>query len=229
MSAYSDLILATSGLLAYWRLGDASGAAVDSKGSLNGTVTGATYGVTGAITGDADKAYSFAGAGTVKITNDALLQLDTGTIELWFKATTGDAFILSKHNAWNIYLNGTNLAFYVAGVGMKDSGVAVTDGNWHHAALVFDSGVSNGTTLYLDGVGVKTDTLTVLSHFTSGVVIGATRDDTPESYFTGSIDEVALYSSKLSGATITAHYTLGVNGPPTSSSRINTQFQLRPY
>ena len=57
MSAYSDAVLADSPV-GYWRLGEASGAFVDSSGNgNNGAAVGSpTYGETGALSADSDKA-----------------------------------------------------------------------------------------------------------------------------------------------------------------------------
>jgi hypothetical protein len=231
MSAYSDLILGTTGLLAYWRLGDASGAAIDAQGTLDGTVTGATRGVAGAIFGDADTAYSFDGSDVVTVSNDALLQISTGTLELWFKtAGSPDTWMVSKHGAYLLGTVGNDIGFFDFGGGaLRDSNVAVNDNAWHHAALVFESGVSNQTFIYLDGVSVMTTSLTVSAQG-QGVAIGATRTDAPESFFTGAIDEVAIYSTKLSAPTIAAHYDMGINGPTSNPyARVRTQFELRPY
>ena len=62
MSDYSDLITTTPGLVAYWRLGEVSGNALDTSGNgYTGTVVGATYGVTGLIDADPNPAYDFDG------------------------------------------------------------------------------------------------------------------------------------------------------------------------
>ena len=59
---YSSTILATTGLLHYWRMGDTSGATLaDSKGSAPAAVSGATLGVPGAVAGDPNGAARFDG------------------------------------------------------------------------------------------------------------------------------------------------------------------------
>jgi hypothetical protein len=228
MSAYSDLILGTSGILAYWRLGDASGDAIDAAGSLDGTVTGATRGVTGAILGDADTAYSFDGNDGILISNNALLQLSTGTLEFWCKGTTNDGWIVAKHNAWGIALVGSDLGFFdFGGAAVRDSNASVTSGNWHHVVLTFQSGVVGGTIIYRDGVSVLATDMTV-SNQSIGISIGADHNGaTFESFYTGAIDEVAIYSSILTPTQVAAHYDMGVNGPPATGNRYNI-FQLRP-
>lgn len=234
MSAYSDLILGTSGLVAYWRLGESSGTtAFDEVGSLDGTNTGGVVGQTGALTGDADTCYQSTDANPMKIViaNHASLQLNAGSVEVWFKtADAGASYrgLVAMENAYNIFLEANNIGWYdFGGGGMQGSGVDPTDDAWHHAVLVFDSGVSNGTKLYLDTAVILTGTLTNAALTSPLVISGYNAGGTGR--MPGFFDEVAVYNTKLSPTDIAAHYDLGINGPPAGSSRIRTQFELRPY
>jgi len=84
---------------------------------------------------------------------------------------------------------------------------------WYYLALT-----RTGSTLrlYVNGVNVATNTglpagglLDRSSSYTPNVLgIGRKISDSPD-YFTGSIDEVAVYNTALSDSRITAHYTAG--------------------
>jgi hypothetical protein len=212
--SYYGTVMNTSGLVAYWRLGEPSGTTVvDAFGTLDGTLTSGTLGTTGAIVGDSDTAYTFNGTTDVAIVlTHASIELTSGTLEFWFKtASAGAGFrgMVVKKSAWGVFLDDNVLKLYDwGGAAERVTAIDPTDDEWHHIALVFQSGVVNGTILYLDGVSVLTTTITVDSHIID-LTIAAGDTSPPEQRFAGSIDEVALYSSLLSPATVSYHYTAG--------------------
>ncbi len=205
---YAQTVLGTSGLVSYWRLGAGTTATVvpDSKGSNTGTASGGfTPGVAGAISGDT--AASFNGSsGKVDIGNPADLRLGSGSIEVWFKtsnAGTGYREFVSRQNAYGLAVKDNVLGFWDDnGGGWKSSGLAVDDNQWHHVVMTFQSGVANGTRVYLDGALVLTDTLTIKDQ-SKNVTIGAWNSS---EFFAGTLDEVAVYSTVLSAATVLAHF-----------------------
>ncbi len=204
---YAQSVLGTAGLVSYWRLGTGTTTTVvpDSKGSNTGTAGGGfTPGVAGAI-GD-DTAATFNGStGKVDIGNPADLRLGSGSIEVWFKtsnAGSGYRELVSRQNAYGLALKDNVLGFWDDnGGGWKSSGLAVNDNVWHHVVMTFQTGVTNGTKIYLDGALVLTNTLNIKDQ-TKNISIGAWN--TTE-YFSGTLDEVAIYSTVLSNATVLAH------------------------
>jgi hypothetical protein len=232
MSAYSDLILATSGLLGYWRLGEGAGTnVVDAFGSLDGTSVNATLGATGAIFGDADTAYTFNGTTAyATLTNDATLQLTTGSMEFWMKQGVFGGFggVCLKQFSYNIFSNEDKVILYDFGTDtIRDTLVTVSDNAWHHVVLTFQSGVSDGTLIYVDGALELTTSFTQTSEV-SAVSIGA-GSPAGDQKRPGSLDEVAIYSGILTAVQVAAHYDMGVNGPSSGYTRIRNQFELRPY
>jgi hypothetical protein len=230
MSAYSDLIVATAGLVSYWRLGEASGAtADDAVAANNGANTSVTHGVAGAITGDADTAYGFAG-GNVIVTTHASLQLTTGSLEFWIKTAApgaGYRAAVLKRDAYGVYVIDSVLSTYDwGGAGEHSSGENIADDEWHHVVKTFVSASAGNCKVYLDGALVLTTDMTVLDNG-NNFAIGST--DAGTQAITATIDEVAVYNAVLSPATISAHYTLGLNGPSSGYTRIRNQFELRPY
>ena len=215
IETYSNDVLTTSGLVSYWRLGETSGtSAADSKGTNTGTYTGGyTLGVTGALAGDSNKATTFNGStGYVSIGNPSSLQLTTGSLEAWIKtsnAGTSYRDIINKDLAYNVTVQNNVLQIWDEGANTdRSTGVNVADGAWHHVVVTFQSGVSNGTKIYLDGVLKLTTTMTVSSN-SNNLRIASTAFNSGSEYFNGTIDEAAIYNSVLSSATVLSHYNAG--------------------
>ena len=62
ISNYGDTVMATPGLVDFWRMGETAGPTIaDSKGAAPGSITGATFGVPGAISDDPSTALRFNG------------------------------------------------------------------------------------------------------------------------------------------------------------------------
>lgn len=217
---YSSEVLADSPL-AYWRLGDTSGTtATDSSGnSKNGTYSGGyTLNTTGLLTSDVDKAVAFDGSSGMVTVADAT-DLTAFTVECWIKTSDSNAKLVARRGTdtsgdttsiFKLQISGGNIQGVVWKNGSTaDSvtGTSVNNNAAHHVALTYD-----GTTirLYLDGASVGTPA--------SGIVSGAlpTVDsaltmagEATFANYAGVLDEVAYYSTALSGARIAAHYAAG--------------------
>ena len=77
----------------------------------------------------------------------------------------------------------------------------IPDGDWHHLSLVWDG---SHRYLYLDGTEIARDA-TALSYALScngGLNIGADKDLSTGSFFTGLIDDVRIYDVALSAEEI---------------------------
>ena len=90
---------------------------------------------------------------------------------------------------------------------------------WHHLVATQSVG---GTRMYVDGALVASGATTANQSFTGFWRIGGdsltswpSRPTTD--YFTGSIDEVAVYSKALTATQVQTHYALGSNGTPPDS------------
>ena len=220
-SAYFTAVSGTSGLLSYYRLGEASPASsiADSKGTNNGTYYNTpTMGVVG-IAGDASTAATFNGTsqyGTVtrQIAGDF-------SIEFWFKSTQNyaggdcsswwqgagliDADLGGGGDDFGISLCSGRI---LAGVGAPDvsivTPVTYRDGAWHH--VVFTRTQTGGAMkLYVDGAAAGTATGSV-NLLQAQLTINFARSARGDQYFAGTMDEIALYNTALPAATVTAHY-----------------------
>lgn len=234
MSAYSDLILATTGLVNYWRLGESASPFADSKGAEALTVTGSgsTFAQPGGLWDDANGAWDTTGsvnASARQSAHTAVMQGADFSVELWAKwtSTTDNLYFFSEGNsASNNPIMGlrisnpsanNQLLFFARNLAAtadmscaSNTGVALSDGFWHHIVVV---GVraSNSLTMYVDGVAQTavstswpTGTYGNNQFAVGGLYRIAASNNAPAVY-----DECALYTSALSAGTVLAHYRAG--------------------
>ena len=71
------------------------------------------------------------------------------------------------------------------------SDIVITDGNWHRVGLAWD-GINR--ILYVDDVMVATDTPSELVGSNGGLNIGCDKNQTPDSFWSGMIDDVRVYN-----------------------------------
>lgn len=196
--------------------------AVDTIAGNNGTyLNRPTAGVAGALT-SGGTAVQFDGV-------DDYIQAQRGigddfSIEFWFKSTQG---IGTGANWWNgaglvdsdVVAAPANTADFgvslrsdgkvVAGIGNPDVSVISTaggynNGAWHH--VVFTRTRASGLLqLYVDGTLAGSATGNTLAA-TANPVITLGRISGSPNYFAGTLDEVALYTTALSQATVSNHY-----------------------
>ncbi|MEU3791755.1 LamG-like jellyroll fold domain-containing protein [Streptomyces fructofermentans] len=205
----------SSGATGYWRLGERSGtqAASPLNAELEGSYQGgARPGSPGIFAGGDDTSAEFTGDGAVEVPVESLGTATEMSVELWFK-TTKPGVLATMQNAdfdetptgWRPMLlidaDGKLRGKFSPDATSLLSGRTVTDGQWHHVALV---GVAAAQALYLDGRqqdysqhGVPT-----LRHphvLIGGGYASTGWDDQASGYrnFTGQIDEVAFYDKSL--------------------------------
>ncbi|UOX99768.1 PKD domain-containing protein [Blastococcus sp. PRF04-17] len=223
----------TDGASSHWRLGETSGPAADSVGTRPLTVgSGVSRGVTGALSGDADTAYSFNGSATATLaTQSATAAPNTFTAEAWFQTSSGSGGrILGFASAASGSSSTYDRQVYLDSRGRVNFGVktpanknrltvrtvtssaSFNDGKWHHVAASLSSA---GMALYVDGtlVDARTDTTTGQA-YNGYFRVGSDRAMGGTNSFTGRIDEVALYPKALSGARVAAHAAAGTNAQP---------------
>lgn len=216
----------------YWRLSEAGGpTAADAMGRTTGTAfgPGITYGVAGAIAGNT--ADQFDGSVSGIATSTSLAGPSTYSEELWFNTTTT---LGGKLMGFGDSPNGTSTNYdrhiYMLASGQIDFGVytsqamiigssaSYNDGKWHH--MVATQG-GDGMKLYLDGVLVASGAETQAQAYTGYWRVGGDSSWAGSNFFTGRIDEVALYSTELTAQSVQTHYVKGggqlPNTPPTAS------------
>ena len=216
----------------YWRFDEAAGAtaATDSSGNnhpgayTGGTTLGGARACprdTGtAVTLNGTTGYIGAGTGAAAVAGPTVF-----TVEVWFKTATAGGKLLgfggsptgqSSSYDRHLFLNNTgNLVFgvYPNAVKVIASPKTYTDNTWHHAAATLSGA---GMRLYVDGAQVAADTTTTTAQTYSGYwragydnLTGWGANAPTNFYFTGSLDNAAIYTTALSSTKIAAHYTAG--------------------
>jgi hypothetical protein len=210
-SRYANAVLATSGLLGYWRLGEQSGTtAFDEKGSNAGTYRG---GVTllqpGALAGDFNTAARFDGtSGEMAVSGPSLSTV--GSVEGWFYWEGGNALVRDQTSSptygWILaYDSGGSLKYRVAGKTFSTGrSTASVKNGWHHVVVTKNGG---SVAFYLDGQLVNSGTGAPNSAATMPWHV--MRNGAYATYAQGRADEVAVYGVALDGATVQQHYNAG--------------------
>jgi YD repeat-containing protein len=199
---FADVLAA--GPTVYWRFG-ASG--IDEVGTpANATVYG-QVGQPGALPGDPDGALACGGGGICALANNGELNpWNSMTVEAWVKTTSTANQTIFGHSNHGVRLwtsgGGFGLNWTVTG------GSGNAEGNWHHVVAVFEEWADT-IKIYVDGVlrGSFTDPEEPwdgkIYYTTSEVTIGGSWGG---NYFTGSLDEVAVYWGALNASQVAAHY-----------------------
>ncbi len=227
------------GAAVYWRLGEAAGStAVDELGGNNATYVGnPTLGANGIITG-LDTAVALDGVDDrVDLTNSQEINqggpYPTKSVELWFHAsdvTTRQVLMEqgSVSRGLNIYLQ--NGLLYAGIYNTTDNGgdtpwgpvflsTAVSPATNYHVVIVLDQ-PSDSFSLYVNGTLAAAGSGVGELHNHGLAAIGGQRawarfhngaQNGQLNYFSGTIDEVAIYPGALDAAAVTAHYAAGTS------------------
>lgn len=224
-NVYRDEVIADAPR-GYWRLGETGGTvAADAGANGNpGSYRGAmTLGVTGALPGDPDNAARFDGVDDRVTMNDpasGIFDFGTGdfTVEAWIKTSVGgDRTVIGKRSTnpyWYVLVTDDpghtgDVRANIHDGSVQRQGYSTTrvdDGAWHHVVVVFQR--ADGIAFYVDGAA---------SGFTAGASPGSVDNSAAlqvgktsgGGYFSGDVDEVAVYNTALSPARIQAHQLAG--------------------
>lgn len=200
-----------NGLVAYWKLDESSGDAIDSYGSNDGTVSGATYDSTGVI----NTCYYFDGSDVVNIPANSDFNFDPDNDAYsfggWVKINSGgQGYIISKATSatetrqWGLYVVSSSLGVVIGGTS-RDLGVNIDDGDWHHI-MVCLKGDGTGVA-YIDGSVDDTSLGVGSATNTTYVRIGAREGGFN---WTGLIDEIGVWSRELTSSEVLELYNSGV-------------------
>lgn len=210
---YYNGTVPTTGLTGRWLISGDSGTTItDSSGYGNtGTITAATFSSNIPMplrlkTRNYISSLKFDGStNTCVTTNTAATQLSTGTISIWFNPTATNSsyrVLMAKNNAYGVFLKDDTLIIYDwGGTSDRTTSIKPSKNNWHMATVTFQSGVTNGTTVYLDGLPVLTTTMTV-SNQNTALVFGNTSGQC----LTGNLVEARLWNKVLSASEVANLY-----------------------
>lgn len=224
-SLASAAMAGPGGILAHWTF-DQTGQAIalDSVGTMHGTLNSGATMVAGGVAGGAVQ-LSTAANGLVDMgTGLALTGTQPCTITAWVKLTGGftvNSIPVSHHNAG--YLNGYFLCVngsvcygspgaawsYRSNVcgGEVEGTTTCNDGAWHFIAATYHP--STGHRIYVDGgpyEGVNGGTQ-VLPNAARFLIGGVVSGSTPTNAFDGLVDDVQVYARALTCADINQLYS----------------------
>jgi hypothetical protein len=217
--------------VAYWRFGEASGArAADSSGQGNdATYVGAvTHGVPGAIVGDPDTAAGFDGASAFVDGGDRFVfgGAQPFSLEAWVMpgsvgtylgiASRDDATSGSPSEGYLLFVAPSEGPIGFQRLDAANLSTASTTGTpaagaYAHVVATFD-GVD--MTVYLNGEtqGTQTGSFAIagaMSDFVVAAEAGGTSN-----FFSGAIDEVAVYDHALTADRVKTHWLVGRGQAP---------------
>ena len=206
----------TDDLIAYWKLDDASGDAIDAHSTHDGSVTGSPYGATGKI-GDA---YVFSGDDYVQADDSLSASAYPFTINAWVNVTSapassivifwrGDKDYGYFYNAFGVH--GTDCyPMVIARANSQDVmyyTTSICDSQWHMLTAVYEDNTNRK--VYVDG-DFKNDTSSSKTVANPDrFAIGRYADNSPTGEFVGKIDEVGYWESSLSAQDISDLYNSG--------------------
>lgn len=204
-------------LLALLHLNESSGNLIDATGNGHDAITaGLTYGVSGKYS-TAITCAGAPGSGAL-LAGTFPLGASARTMMVWFKDTSsgaGDCFIGYGGPADTDVFVGctttTDIGLYFGGpTFISVSNAPYLDGNWHLWAGVYD-----GTTarLNIDGVDVANMTLTLSTGNYESIVL-CRQPIHQSAWYSGSLDEVAVYDRALSAPELLAIFSSASPIPP---------------
>jgi virginiamycin B lyase len=217
-AGYAATVSSTSGLLAYWRLGESSGAtARDARGAHNGIYLGGhTLGLTGALFGDANTAVGLDGSsGDVGL--PSLGTASDWTVEGWTELNADASKNPGGNNALYASKDGVRLIVRPTGVYANDltagpsKAIVKTTvsnvGSWVYWALV-----RHGPTLTVYRNAIAIGSVTLAKPAVASLLDGAIGAVGDTWHLHGKVDEVAAYNSALTPSTLLSHYQLAGYG-----------------
>jgi hypothetical protein len=199
-------------LTAYYPLD--SSAAEESGNRLSTTNNGVTFTTSdkhftltppGSLATPAAGVFSGSGA-YISAGNPTALKLTSGTLSAWIKTSSAKAGwqgIITKQKAYGMFLRDGKFAIFDWSSTTHSTDVNLADSKWHHVAVTFQSGVNNGTILYIDGVATLTTSMKVADQNQS-LSIGTGSSTSNGQDFKGLIDDARIYNKVLSASEIRA-------------------------
>ena len=140
--------------------------------------------------------------------NSSSVQQSSGTLSAWAKTSApGGSFrgIIAKQFAYGLFYADSVLVTYDWTTGAtRSTGLNIADGNWKNVVLTYQSGVTNGTKVYLNGVSVLTTTITV-SNQASGNLFGGAEANASQ-YASCQISSFKMHNRVLTASEVLQNY-----------------------
>jgi len=199
----------TNGLVMYLDAANTrsySGSGTSSNSLVGGIGATLVNGV--GFTSSNNGAFTFDGSNDyINFGNSSAVQQSSGTLSAWAKASSpggGYRGIIAKQGAYGLfYTDSVLVAYDWAADAPRSTGVNIADNTWKNVVLTYQSGVSNGTRIYINGVSVLTTTITVLNQ--TGNLFGGAEANAGQ-YAACQISLFNMYNRALSATEILQNY-----------------------
>ena len=211
----------------YWRLGEAGGDVAANSAGAGGAgsyVNDPDLGVTGLVAGETDTAAHVSGDAQQHVrvpSSGALSPTAEVSVEAWIKPgalpaarpepePNEFATIASKQGAYALQFDGPQLEFKVRDTRVRAAIGAVEAGKTYHVVGTYDGEVVR---VFVNGKQVDTQGLEGTVGTSSHPLTIGSWDGSSE-FFTGTLDEVAVYASALPAERVATHYAAGKADDP---------------
>ena len=183
-----------------------SGSGTSSNSLVGGIGATLVNGV--GFTSSNNGAFTFDGSNDyINFGNSSAVQQSSGTLSAWAKASSpggGYRGIIAKQGAYGLfYTDSVLVAYDWAADAPRSTGVNIADNTWKNVVLTYQSGVSNGTRIYINGVSVLTTTITVLNQ--TGNLFGGAEANAGQ-YASCQISLFNMYNRALSATEVLQNY-----------------------
>lgn len=236
------------GMISYWKFDESSGSVFNDAMGVNTARAGTS--APAVIPGRVGNARFFNGTSTqINVPANGTFDFAINTpftVELWTKTTYVSTlskpmigrFSSTEGFRWFVGLINGKTYLYMSSSGNSVSAagtISIADGGWHH--IVITRTPQGLVTMYVDGVQEATRTFNK-SFISSTAPLNIGWYNFQTNYFTGGLDEIAIYNTAFTITQVQHHYTNGLNGinycgtsslpkgTVTSESEIPTQFRL---
>jgi hypothetical protein len=205
---YNNIIV-SDGLVLYLDAANTrsySGSGTSSNSLVGGIGATLVNGV--GFTSSNNGAFTFDGSNDyINFGNSSAVQQSSGTLSAWAKASSpggGYRGIIAKQGAYGLfYTDSVLVAYDWAADAPRSTGVNIADNTWKNVVLTYQSGVSNGTRIYINGVSVLTTTITVLNQ--TGNLFGGAEANAGQ-YAACQISLFNMYNRALTAQEIQQNY-----------------------
>jgi hypothetical protein len=205
---YNNVIV-SDGLVLYLEAANTrsySGSGTSSNSLVGGIGATLVNGV--GFTSSNNGAFTFDGSNDyINFGNSSAVQQSSGTLSAWAKASSpggGYRGIIAKQGAYGLfYTDSVLVAYDWAADAPRSTGVNIADNTWKNVVLTYQSGVSNGTRIYINGVSVLTTTITVLNQ--TGNLFGGAEANAGQ-YAACQISLFNMYNRALTAQEILQNY-----------------------
>ena len=139
--------------------------------------------------------------------NSSTLQQSSGTLSAWAKASSpggGYRGIIAKQGVYGLfYTDSVLVAYDWAADAPRSTGINIADNAWKNVVLTYQSGVSNGTRIYINGVSVLTTTITIQSQ---GANLFGGAEANASQFAACQISSFNMYSRALTAQEVLQNY-----------------------